>query len=147
MWCSAELAWRRSFLNRFVWCSAEERMLRRQATNHGHTCCGGARQSWLQRIAHLPRSQKLNLLGSLCCVLILHCAEVFLIGLCGAAQSSECFGGKLRSSRTWRRSFLNRFVWCSARAAKASAASHVGCEAIAARAASTAIVELRLLRG
>ena len=41
--------------------------------------------------------------------------------------------------------FLNRFVWCSARAAKASAASHVGCEAIAARAASTAIVELWLL--
>ena len=40
------------------------------------------------RIAHLPRSQKLNLLGCLCCVLILHCAEVFLIDLCGAAQSS-----------------------------------------------------------
>jgi len=71
-----------------VWCSAEERKLRRQATNHGHTCCCGARQSWLQRIAHMPRSQKLNLLGCLCCVLILHCAEVFLIGLCGAAQSS-----------------------------------------------------------
>ena len=34
-----------------------------------------------------------------------------------------------------------------ARTAKASAASHVDCEAIAARAASTAIVELRLLRG
>ena len=29
-----------------------------------------------------------HVLGCLCCVLILHCAEVFLIGLCGAAQSS-----------------------------------------------------------
>ena len=50
------LALRRSFLNRFVWCSAEQSR---------------------------------------------------------AAQSSECFGGKLRSSRTWRRSLLNGFVWCS----------------------------------
>ena len=64
-------------------------MLRSQATNHGHTRCGGARQSWLQRIAHLPRSQKLNLLGGLCCVLILNCAEVFLIGLCGAAHEQR----------------------------------------------------------
>ena len=32
--------------------------------------------------------------------LILHGAEVFLIGLCGAAQRSECFGVKPRTMVT-----------------------------------------------
>ena len=60
------LALRRSFLNRFVWCNAEQR----RAAN-------ASAASYVRRE---------------------HGAEVFLIGLCGAAQSSESFGGKPRWS-------------------------------------------------
>ena len=68
-----------------------------------------------------------------------------------AAQSSECFGGKLRSSaNASAESYVRRehgagvFLIGST---KPLAASRVGREAIAERAASTAVVEPRLLRG